>query len=77
MGDSLALLAVIARRPGPAHAVARELQVGTVYRLLESLETAGLVRRTRGTYRITRRGRNELRLQRLLAAATVRARLAA
>jgi DNA-binding PadR family transcriptional regulator len=72
-------MALLARRPRPAHEVARAL--GRDYRTaaaaLLRLEEPGLVRRRElragATYQITRRGASELRLQRLLWTAVVTA----
>ncbi len=68
------LLALVARFPQTA-ALARG-GGGALFPALRSLEEAGLVARGRGSYRLTRRGRSELALERALARVVARAYVA-
>jgi hypothetical protein len=53
------LLSMVFRYPHPT-ALARKAQNGAVIAGLRSLERRGFVRRYRGHYRLTQRGRDEL-----------------
>jgi len=66
-----ALLSLVSRHPHPV-ALAR-IARGPAFPLLARLERAGLVSRRGGLYRLTRRGRAELELQRALRRVTLRA----
>jgi DNA-binding PadR family transcriptional regulator len=56
----LRLLALVFRYPHPT-ALARKVQDGALlFPTLRSLECRGFVRRRRGEYRVTQRGRDEL-----------------
>jgi DNA-binding PadR family transcriptional regulator len=56
-----ALLSLVVRYPHPT-ALARRARNGYVFAALRRLESRGLVRRQRGLYRVTARGRSELAL---------------
>jgi hypothetical protein len=60
------LLALVSRYPD-ATALARRVQDGAAFAALRSFERRGFVRRSRGQYRLTRRGRHELALAHALA----------
>jgi DNA-binding PadR family transcriptional regulator len=61
------VLSLLATRPRAAHEVARELEhYPAAKQTLDRLKAAGLVRRRGTQYQLTRRGRRELRFQRLL-----------
>jgi DNA-binding MarR family transcriptional regulator len=70
------LLALLSRYPHPT-ALARHVHDGAVLSAVRSLERRGFVRRHRGVYRLTRRGRNELAMTRALARLIARAAYAA
>ncbi len=67
-----ALLALVAAHPHP-RALARRAGEAPLFTGLRRLERAGLVSRRRGLYRITRRGRDELALERALSVRVTRA----
>jgi DNA-binding PadR family transcriptional regulator len=60
------LLSLVLRYPHTT-ALARKVRDGSVIGALRQLEARGLVRRARGSYRLTARGRNELATTRMLA----------
>ena len=60
------LLVLVSAYPHPT-ALARHAKDGAVFGTLGALERRGLVRRDRGQYRLTRRGRSELALGRAIA----------
>jgi DNA-binding PadR family transcriptional regulator len=66
------LLWSVLRYPHPT-ALARQLRDRSTYTGLRRLEARGWVTRTRGEYRLTRRGRDELAMARTLARLTARA----
>jgi DNA-binding PadR family transcriptional regulator len=70
------LLALVSRYPHPT-ALARNVQDGTLFPVLRSLECRGLVSRHRGHYRLTRRGLDELAMARAIARLVTRAAFAA
>jgi DNA-binding PadR family transcriptional regulator len=70
------LLALVSRYPHPT-ALARKVQDGALFLTLRSLECRGFVRRHRGQYRLTRRGRDELAMARAIARLVARAAYAA
>ncbi len=57
-------------------ALARKARDGSVFVALSRLERRGLITRRRDTYRLTRRGRDELKLVRALARLVLRTYLA-
>ena len=65
------LLSLVVRYPH-SRALARVMRDGSVFSTLRRLEQRGLVRRERGEYRLTRRGRSELALRRALERLVVR-----
>jgi DNA-binding PadR family transcriptional regulator len=60
------LLSLVMRHPHPA-ALARHVRDGRIFAALRRLEARGLVVRRRGLYRLTRRGRHELSMERAVA----------
>ena len=68
------VLAVLAEQPAQAGALVRAVggTGGEVFESLQRLLQAGCVVALGSTYRLTRRGRRELRLQRLLAGTAAR-----
>ena len=70
------LLALVSRYPHPT-ALARNVQDGALFPALRALECRGFVRRHRGLYRLTRRGRDELAMARGIARLVTRAAYAA
>jgi hypothetical protein len=68
----LTLLTLVARHPHPT-ALARCAGAVPLFPVLRRLESAGLVTRRRGLYRLTDRGRVELALARALRASVARA----
>jgi DNA-binding PadR family transcriptional regulator len=70
------LLALVSRYPHPT-ALARKVQDGALFVALRSLERRGFLRRHRGQYRLTRRGRDELAMARAIARLVARAAYAA
>lgn len=67
------LLWSVQRYPHPT-ALARHVRDGSVFGALRRMEARGLVRRKRGEYRLTKRGRDELAMTRALARLVARAR---
>jgi DNA-binding PadR family transcriptional regulator len=67
------LLSLVRRYPHRT-ALARRVRDGSVFAALRRLENRGLVTRRRETYRLTRRGAEELALTRALSRLVVRAR---
>jgi hypothetical protein len=59
------LLSLVARHPHPT-ALARQVQDGSMFAGLDRLESRRLVRRERGSYRLTSHGRDELAWSRAL-----------
>ena len=59
------LLLMVARYPNP-RALARRIRNDSLFVGLHRLEAGGLIRRERGLYRLTRRGRGELAFFRAL-----------
>jgi len=53
------LLSLVTRYPHPT-ALARHVRDGSVFVALRRLEARGFVRRRRGQFRLTKRGRDEL-----------------
>jgi hypothetical protein len=68
-----ALLSLITRYPHPA-AIARRVKGGNLHTGVRRLEARGLIARRGGLYRVTRRGRDELRFERNLRVIVQRAR---
>ena len=70
------VLAALAEQPAGGGALVRRLggEPGRTFTTLHRLEAAGCLVATGSTYRLTRAGRRELRLQRLLARTLTRAR---
>jgi DNA-binding PadR family transcriptional regulator len=66
------LLSMLTRYPHPT-ALARHVRDGHMFATLRRLEARGLVTKRRGTYRLTRRGRDELELTELLTRLIARA----
>jgi DNA-binding PadR family transcriptional regulator len=60
------LLSLVMRHPHPV-ALARQVRDGRIFVALRKLEDRGLVTRRRGLYRLTRRGRLELSMERAVA----------
>jgi DNA-binding PadR family transcriptional regulator len=60
------MLSLVARYPHTS-ALARHVRDGAVFVALRRLEARGLVWRRRDVYRLTKRGRGELEMTRLLA----------
>jgi hypothetical protein len=60
------LLSLVARHPHPT-ALARNAQSNAIFAGLRSLERRGFVRRYRGHYQLTSRGRDELAMARAIA----------
>jgi hypothetical protein len=60
------LLALVSWYPHPT-ALARHVHGGAAFAALRSFERRRLVRRCRGDYRLTRRGRDELAMNRAVA----------
>jgi len=71
--SEISLLQLLSRRPHP-RALARAVGGAALAVGLERLERRGLVRRIRGGYRLTGRGKYELELRRLLGRALARSR---
>jgi DNA-binding PadR family transcriptional regulator len=67
------LLSLVLRYSHPT-ALARRVRDGSVIAALRRLEDRGLVRRARGSYRLTARGRDELAMIRRLALLAARTR---
>ena len=70
------MLALVSRYPHP-RALGRNGQDGALFEALRSLEWRGFVRRYRGQYRLTQRGRDELAMRRAIARLVARAVCAA
>jgi hypothetical protein len=66
------LLSIVARYPHPT-ALARHLRDGRLFGALRRLEGRGLLTKRRGTYRLTRRGRDELDMTEMLTRLIARA----
>ena len=66
------LLALVSRYPHPT-ALARNVQDAALFPALRALECRGFVRRHRGLYRLTRRGRDELAMAGAIARLVTRA----
>jgi DNA-binding PadR family transcriptional regulator len=60
------LLTLIAKHPHPG-ALARRASDSTLFPALHSLECRGLVRRSRGLYRLTRAGHSEVEMSLAIA----------
>jgi len=67
------LLSLVARYPHPT-ALARRLRDGSMFVALRRLEARGFLRQHDGTYLLTRRGRDELAMARVLARLLARTR---
>ena len=65
------LLWLVLQYPHPT-ALARRVRSGSLFASLARLEACGFVRRQRGEYKLTRRGRDELAMTRALARLMVR-----
>jgi hypothetical protein len=66
------VLVLVVRYPDPV-ALARHSRDDRLFQVLRRLERTGLVRRRRGLYRLTDRGRRELALTRALTRFVARA----
>ena len=67
------LLSLVARYPHPT-ALARRLRDGSMFVALRRLEARGFLRRNDGAYLLTRRGRDELAMARVLVTLLARTR---
>ena len=65
------LLALVSRYPD-SKALALAVRDGAVFATLRSFERRGFVRRSRGQYRLTRRGRHELAMEHAVARLVLR-----
>jgi hypothetical protein len=71
--DEIGLLRLVSCYPHPA-ALGRRLRRAEYVPQLRRLEQAGLIVRRHGLYRLTLRGRNELKAARFLLASLLKAR---